>query len=135
MQQAVRAAKVDKRAEIGHVLHNAVGHVAGLDSGEQLLLHLGLLSNQKGLAVADDSSSLGVEFGDDELNVLSGILGQVFLVAVGNQACGDEYPCAFHFHAEAAVQNLGNLRGQHFLVLKRLLKTAVASVGSHTLIG
>ena len=53
VQEAVDAAQVDERAEVGDVLDRALADLADLDLGEQLLLHLlALVLDQ--LAAADD---------------------------------------------------------------------------------
>ena len=41
----------------------------------ELFLHLSLLSNHKLLSVADDSSSLRVELSDNEVDILTCVLG------------------------------------------------------------
>ena len=49
--------------------------IASVDALEELFLHLSLLSNHKLLSVADDSSSLRVELSDNEIDILTCILG------------------------------------------------------------
>ena len=135
MQQAVRAAQVNECAEVGHILHGSLHSIAGLNSCKQLFLHLGLLGHQKLLSVADDPSSLRIEFRDHKLDLLPRILGQISLIHIGNKACGDKHPCALYFHAQAAVKHLGNLGGKNLLVRAGLFQTLVASVSCHSLIG
>src|SRR5699024_11973543 len=87
VEQAVRAAKIDERAEIGYVLHHALDSLADSDPLKQSLLHLSFSRKDELLAVADHSSSLGIELGDYKFDLLSRVLGQILFIRIGNQAC------------------------------------------------
>ena len=75
MKQAVSAAQVYECTEIGNVLNSTLYGIASVDTLEELFLHLSLLSNHKLLSVADDSSSLRVELSDNEVDILTCVLG------------------------------------------------------------
>lgn len=90
MKQSVCSAQIDKCTEIGYVLNNAFYDVAFFDLLEEFLLQFSLLSYDELLTIADVSSSLGIVLADHEFDLLSGILGQILLISIGYQACGDE---------------------------------------------
>ena len=75
MKQTVCAAKVDKCSEVRNILHNALYPVSNLNPLEQRFLHFSLSGHHQLLAVADNSSSSGIEFRDHEINLLTRILG------------------------------------------------------------
>lgn len=99
MKKSVCAAQIDKRAKVSYVLNCSVNRIAWLDSCEQFFFQLRLLCNQKLFPVADDSSSLRIEFCNNKINILSRILGQILLVAVRYKAGRDKYPCALNLNA------------------------------------
>ena len=134
MKQAVRAAKINKSAEICNVLHNACHNVACMDSLHKLFLFLSLLSKKKLLAVTDDAASSGIELSDHEFDLLSRILGQISLIGIGNEACRNEYSGLLDIHAQSAVKYLGYRRFQNFLCLKCFLKTLVAFLSRKSLV-
>ena len=99
MKKSVCTAQINECAEVGYVLNGSVNGIAWLDSCEQFFFQLRLLCNQKLFPVADDSSSLRIEFCDNKINILSCILGQVLLIAVRYKAGRDKYPCALNLNA------------------------------------
>ena len=82
MKQTVCSAKIHKCTEISHILHSTFYDISGMNSLEESLLCLSLLSNQKLLAVTDISSSLWIILTDYELNFLTGILGKVLFIHI-----------------------------------------------------
>ena len=103
VKQTVRAAKVDERAEIGHILNGAFYGVAYMDALEQFFLHRCLPRDHKLLSVADHSALSRVKLGNDKLDLLTGVFCQVSLVSIGYQARRDKYPRLVNHHAQAAV--------------------------------
>src|SRR5262249_28927524 len=77
VQQAVDAAQVNEGAELGDVLDNALADLAGLDFGEELLLHLlALVLDQ--FPAADDNVAAGlVDLEDFALDGLVDVVGNV----------------------------------------------------------
>ena len=57
------------------ILNSSFYLVTYMDLLEESFLHLSLLSNDKLLAVADDSSSSRIELCDNEFDLLSSIFG------------------------------------------------------------
>ena len=90
VKQSICAAKIDKCAEISYVLNNAFNDIAFFDLLKEFLLQFSLLGYDQLFTVADISSSLGIVLADHEFNLLSCILGQILLISIGYQACGDE---------------------------------------------
>ena len=74
MKQSVSSAQIDECTEIGYILNSSLNYIANMDSLEESFLHLGFFSNQKLLAVTDDSSSSRIELADNELDLLTSIL-------------------------------------------------------------
>ena len=66
MKKSVCTAQINECAEVGYVLNGSVNSIAWLDSCEQFFFQLRLLCNQKLFPVADDSSSLRIEFCDNK---------------------------------------------------------------------
>ena len=99
MKQSIRSAQVNECTEICHILNSSFHCITNLDSGEQFFFQLCLLCNQQLLSVANDPSSLGIELCNHKFNVLSGILGQIFLIAVRYKAGRDKYPSALNLNA------------------------------------
>ena len=90
VKQSVCAAKIDKCTKISYVLNNTFYDIAFFDLLKEFLLQLSLLGYDQLFTVADISSSLGIVLADHEFNLLSCILGQILLISIGYQACGDE---------------------------------------------
>ena len=90
VKQTVCTAQIDECTEIGYILNNAVNNIAFVNSLEELFLNLSLLSCDQLSAVTDVSSSLRIVLADNEFNLLTCILGQIFLISIGNKACRDE---------------------------------------------
>ena len=82
MKQSVRAAQVDECAEIRYVLYNTFYRIAFFDTFKKLLLQFCFFSQKQLLTVSDVTSSLGIVLTDNELNFLSRIFVQVFLITV-----------------------------------------------------
>ncbi len=99
MKQTVSSAQIDECTEIGYVLNSSLYHIAYMDALEESFLHLSLLSNDKLLAVTDDSSSSRIELCDNELDLLTSIFRKIFLIVLGYQACRDEDSCLIHDYA------------------------------------
>ena len=68
MKKSVNSAEIDENAEVSYVLNCSVNRIAWLDSCEQFFFQLRLLCNQKLFPVADDSSSLRIEFCNNKIN-------------------------------------------------------------------
>ena len=135
VEQAVSAAEIDESTEICDVLHDTVDNITRLDAGKESLGSSLLALDEELAAVADDPSSAGIELGDDELDLLIGILAEILLIGIRNKAGRDEDAGVFHGDSEAALEDLGNLGSEDFSVVESLFKSLVALLGSETLVG
>ena len=106
-----------------------------MDPLEELLLHLGLLCRHELLAVADAAALAGIELDHHELDLLILILGEISLVAVGDQARGDEDLGIVHHDGETAGLNLRDNSLEDFLVVERLFDALAAALLLKALVG
>src|SRR5262249_50610170 len=77
VEEAVDAAEVDEGAELGDVPDDALADLAGLDLGQQFLLHLLALVLQQLAAADDDVAARLVDFEDLALDRLADELAEV----------------------------------------------------------
>ena len=135
MEQAVRAAQIYERAEIGDVLDGTFNGIAGLNGLKELLLHLGTLSQQQLLAVADISAPVRIVLGNNKLNFLIEILVQISLICIRYKAGRDKYSDFLYDNTEAARKNLSNLCLENFPVVISFFNSLVAAIRSKSLVG
>ena len=77
VQQAVDAAQVDERAELGDVLDHALAELADFERGEQLGFLLGPFGLDQGPAADDDISPGVVDFQHDALDRAADVIADV----------------------------------------------------------
>ena len=90
VQQAVNAAQVNERAEVGDVLDHAAADFAALDGGEQVLLHLVALFFEQLAAREDDIAAFFVNLDDLAFQFLADPFARVAHAADINLAGGQE---------------------------------------------
>jgi len=135
MKKSVCSAEINECTEIGNVLDNTVYDIANLDLAEESLLHLFLLSCKKLLAVSDASSLVRIVLNDNEVDFLSEIFAEIFLIAVGNKACRDEDSGSVNLNGDSALKDSRNLSGKDFLIIESFFDTLVSLLLLNSLIG
>ncbi len=90
MEQAVDAAEVDERAEVGDVLHDALADLTLLEFAEQLALHFRTLIFDQLAARHDDVPALLVDLQDHAADFLADVVADIVRTADINLAGGQE---------------------------------------------
>ena len=99
VKKSVSSAKINKCTEICNILNNAFYLIANMDLLHKLFLFLSLLSNQKLLAITNNTTSSRIKLSDHKLDLLSCIFGQILLICVRYQAGRNKYSCLLNIHA------------------------------------
>src|SRR5690606_37316817 len=112
VQQAVHAAEVDERAEVGDVLDHALDVLADFDVGERLLLELLALLLDELAAGDDDVAALFVDLEDDRLDAAADPVADLAGAADVDLA-GREEDRHADVHQQATLDLLGDLAFDH----------------------
>ena len=130
MKQSVCSAEIYECTEIGDILDLAFDNIADLDLLEELSHSLFLLRYEQLLAIADDASLLGIEFGDNELDLLILVLVQILLIDIRNKTCRDKYSGLVNDNNDTAKADLNNVCLKYLFVLECFLKPLASALSS-----
>src|SRR5688500_6500497 len=117
VEQAVDAAEIDERTEVGDVLDDALPHLVLLELLHQLLALAGTLGLEDHAARDDDVAAALVELDDLELVLLTEQLGDVRHAPQGDLRAGEERVDAHEIDDDTTLDLLDERAYDRLIVL------------------
>ena len=120
VEEAVDAAEIDERTEVGDVLDDAAAHLADLEGLHELLLALGTFLLDEGPARDDDVATLLVDLEHEALDAAAAVVSDVGRATDVDLAGGEEHVDARNVDEETALDLPRHKPGDDVVLLDAL---------------